>query len=272
MARKATQLTVTNEIAILTLTRPEKRNALDLVMRREIGEAVHELQGDHTVKALIITGAGGAFCAGGDLKSLSEFRRPAAANRARIRDLHAWFADLVNFEKPVIAAVDGPAFGAGFNLALAADFILATPRAQFCAVFGRIGLVPDLGGFFLLPRIVGLQRAKEIVFSARTIAADEARSLGIVYEIHSPQHLLDAAMQLAERFRAASTLAVGIAKSILNQAFHLDQRALIELEAYGQAVCLDSAYHEDAVARFLSKQPLAFDWDRLAKDAEKKGS
>ncbi len=203
-------------------------------------------------------GAGEAFCAGGDLKALTETRRSAAQNRDRIRRLHTWFRELVNLEKPVIAAVNGSAFGAGFNLALAADFVLCASDALFCAVFGRIGLVPDLGGTFLLPRIVGLQRAKEIVFSARTIGAEEAVALGIAYSVHRREDVLASALTLAERYWSASPLAIGLAKNALNQSFHLDQQALIEFEAFAQAVAIDSAYHAEATRRFLAKEPLQF--------------
>ena len=257
-----------DDIGLITLNRPDQRNALDLDMREDLAAVFADIRKTGGLKALIITGAGGAFCAGGDLKALTETRRPTTANRERIRRLHIWFHDLVNLELPVIAAVDGPAFGAGFNLALAADFILCTPRARFCSVFGRIGLVPDLGGFFLLPRLVGLQRAKEIVFSSRTIAPEEAKALGIVYAVHAPESLLDAAFALAGRFKLASTDAIGMAKNILNQSFNLDQRALAELEAHAQAVCMESEYHRDAVQRFLDKKPLQFDWDRLDKEAK----
>ena len=183
MTFKAVRFSVENDIARLVLNRQDQRNALDLDMRDEIELVVRRLRAERNAKALVITGAGGAFCAGGDLRALSEGRRPATVNRERIRRLHVWFSELLDLEIPVIAVVDGPAFGAGFNLALAADFILATPRAQMCAVFVRIGLVPDLGGLQLLPRIVGLQRAKEIIFSGRVIGAEEAKSLGIVHEI-----------------------------------------------------------------------------------------
>ncbi len=250
---------------VITLNRPEQRNALDIDMRNEISDVVTQIRAEKSLSALIMTGAGGAFCAGGDLKALTEEKRPTTGNRERIRRMHIWFHELVNLELPVIAAVDGPAFGAGFNMALAADFILCTPRAKFCSVFGRIGLVPDLGGFFLLPRIVGLQRAKEIVFSSRTIRAEEAKTLGIVYAIHEPDALMDEAQALADRFVLASTDAIGMAKTILNQSFHSDQHALAEMESYAQAVAMDSAYHQEAVQRFLDKKPLEFDWDRLSK-------
>jgi len=243
---------------IIRINRPERRNAFDVEVRAGIASAVLEARDDDSIRAVILTGTGGMFCAGGDLKSLAGEKRPVLQGRDRIRRLHHWFRDLVNLEKPVIAAVDGAAFGAGFNLALACDFILATPRARFCAAFGRIGLVPDLGGFFLLPRIVGLQRAKDIVFSARELDAEEAHKLGIVLRIVPAEQLQDAALALAERYHHASTEALGIAKNILNRSFNLDQDTLAELEAGAQAMVFTSDYHQEAVQNFLNKRPLRF--------------
>jgi len=243
---------------VIRINRPERRNAFDLDVRQGIAEAVFEARDDESVRAVVITGTDGVFCAGGDLKSLSEAKRPIFKDRDRIRRLHPWFRELVNLEKPVIAAVDGAAFGAGFNLALACDFVLATPRARFCAVFGRIGLVPDLGGFFLLPRIVGLQRAKDLVFSAREIDAEEARSMGIVMNVVPPENLLQEALSLASRYHDASTEALGMAKNILNRSFNLDQDTLAELESSAQALAIHSEYHKEAVANFLAKRPLRF--------------
>ncbi|MBB05688.1 MAG: enoyl-CoA hydratase [Pseudooceanicola sp.] len=263
--------TLTYEIhgrtGVITFTRPDVRHALDIAMREEIAAILPRIRANRDLRSLIITGSGGAFCAGGDLKALSEEERPVDMNRERIALLHTWFTELSNLELPVIAAVDGPAFGAGFNLALASDFVLASTRARFCAVFGRIGLVPDLGGFFLLPRIVGLSRAKELVMTARSLGAEEARDLGIVLEVHEPEALMEAAFAFARRFDDASRLAAGMSKAILNQSLHTDQRALADQEAMAQTLCLASDYHKEAVQRFIDKQPLAFDWDRMtAKD------
>lgn len=249
-------------VCVLTLNRPGQRNALDQSLREELARAIPEIRNDETIRAVVITGAGGAFCAGGDLRAMSERRRTARESRRNLRNIHVWFRELVNLEKPVIAAVAGPAFGAGMNLALAADFIVASENASFCAAFGRVGLVPDLGGLFLLPRIVGLQRAKEIVFSARILPAVEARELGIVYEVCREDALMDQAMTLADRFTSASTEAIGMAKSILNQSFNLDQHALAEMEAYAQAIAMTSDYHSEAVSRFLARQAPAFSWPR----------
>ena len=254
------------DIATLTLNRPEARNALDLAMRAEFAQLIAAVQADDTLRALILTGAGGCFCAGGDLRAMSEARRPPHASRARVKAVHRWFRDLVNLEIPVIAAVDGPAYGAGFSLALTADVVLATPRARFCAVFGRIGLVPDLGMFYLLPRLVGLGRARELILSARSVKAAEAQALGIVQAIHEPEALLPAARRLARRFAHGAPAALGLSKNILNQALHLDQHALEDLECHAQAVCMDTDYYRDAVRRTLAKEPLAFDWERLERE------
>jgi len=260
---KAIKYSVSGGIATIRLNRPDQRNALDLVMRAEIGQAVAAVRDDDDIRVLLLTGSGGSFCAGGDLKSLSESKRPILANRKRIRDLHIWFRELLNLEKPVVAAVDGPAFGAGINLALAADFVLASPTARFCAVFARIGLVPDLGGFFLLPRIVGLMRAKELIMSGRIVDADEALSLGMIMEIHPQEKLEAAALKWCHRLLQAPTGTIGMAKSILNQSFNLDQQALVDLEAYAQAVTMETEDHRTRVAEFLDKKPLRYDWEAL---------
>lgn len=247
-------------VATITLNRPEARNALDLPMRADFNSVVEKLRRGN-YQALIITGSGGSFCAGGDLKGLKEARPTAGQSRQRVNAIHPWLYQLVQLEMPVIAAVDGPAFGAGFNIALTADFIMATPRARFCQVFGRMGMVSDMAGFFLLPRIIGLQKAKELMFTARVVEAEEALRMGLLFRIVEQDRLLDEARQLAGRFRHASTAAIGFAKRTLNQSFHLDYHALAELEGFAQGLCIDSDYHKQAIDRFLNKQPLLFNWE-----------
>lgn len=254
---------VAHGIGTITLNRPEARNALNMPMRQGLASAVAQMRDDASVHTVVITGNGGAFCSGGDLGQMLDTSQNGLPWRNRMRSLHQWFPELVNLEKPVIAAVDGPAFGAGLSLALAADFVIATRRAKFCAVFGRIGLVPDLGCMYLLPRVVGHQQAKELVFTARTVAAAEAQQLGMVYEVVEDAAALQQATQgLAARFGDASTAAIGMAKSIMNQAFELDAHTMAEMEAYAQTVCRGTDYHQDAVRRFRDKQALRFDWDR----------
>jgi 2-(1,2-epoxy-1,2-dihydrophenyl)acetyl-CoA isomerase len=260
---------IDNGVATVTLDRPDARNALNDSVRAGLDAALARIRagaGDE-VRAVVLTGAGGAFCAGGDINTLSALaEKPAAAMRQRMRDAQARVRALVDLDLPVIAAVDGAAAGAGFSLALACDFILASPRARFVMSFGRIGLVPDWGAFYLLPRIVGLQKAKELVFSARSVDAAEAMALGIVHRIHRADELLDRAKAFAARFNDASTLAVGLAKQALNQSFQLDLAAMLDVEANAQAIANNSAYHRDATARFLAKEQLSFAWESYGDD------
>lgn len=251
-------------IATLTLNRPATRNALGLDMRAQLCTAIEAVRDDDSVRAVVLTGAGDSFCAGGDISQMFDQTGGSRAWRARMRRIHRWFPELVNLDKPVIAAVDGPAFGAGLSLTLACDFVVATPRAKFCAVFARLGFVPDMGAMYLLPRVVGLKRAKELAFSARSFDADEAAHLGIVDHIVAPELLQETAQMLARRFIHAPTEAIGMAKSIMNQAFNLDAHAMSEFEAYAQTIARASDYHQACLERFAAKQPPIFRWEDVA--------
>jgi enoyl-CoA hydratase/carnithine racemase len=220
------------------------------------------LRDDPEVKAVVLTGAGGHFCAGGDVKAMNP-AGPAQDKvfgvRQRLLRLDRWFDDLVDLEKPVIAAVDGVAFGAGLSLALAADWTIATQRARFCSVFARLGFVPDAGGMYLLPRAVGLARAKEMVFSARVVEAREALAIGLVQQLCEGD-VLQAALALAQRFHSAPTAAIGIAKTVMNHAFESDRRDVYAQEALAQALCAQSDFHREAARRFVDKEPPLYQW------------
>lgn len=266
--------TVADGVAVLTLNRPDARNALSDAMRPELDRVLAELRKEagKSVKALVLTGAAGHFCAGGDVKAQHERSkqvqtpRSPMESRQRMRNDHARIQELASLEMPVIAAVDGAAAGAGFSLALAADIILASDKAFFVQSFGRLGLVPDWNSLYLLPRLIGLQRAKELVFSARRVYAKEAQAMGFVHSVHPQDKLMTQALGLARRFTHASTTSIALAKSILNQSFHLDNRAALEMEAMSQAIARDTPFHREAVARFATKQPALFDWERLSKE------
>lgn len=207
---------VADGICRLTFNRPEKRNALDTAMRREFAVALQQAKDDPEVRVLLLSGAGGNFSAGGDLAAL---RAAAAAGplaiRERLADTHAWMLGLINFPKPVVAAVDGAAFGGGLMFALAADCVIATDRARFCCVFTRTGLVPDLGGFWLLPRVLGLHRAKDIALTGRSFGSEEARRMGFVRDIVAPAALEARAIEAAHELLEGR----GEAKARLNHAF-----------------------------------------------------
>jgi 2-(1,2-epoxy-1,2-dihydrophenyl)acetyl-CoA isomerase len=249
---------VREQVATLTLDQPATRNALNPAMREEIAEVVRGIQRDRGIRALVITGANGHFCSGGDLRNIATVGLDNQGWRERMHDLHHWLRDLITLDRPVIAAVDGAAYGAGFGLALAADFVIATPRARFCVSFMKIGLVPDCGTFYTLPRIVGPQRAKELMLSAREVGAEEALRLGIAMELHAPEQLLARAQSLAAGFVDASPVAVSLVKRAV--AAGGDLATQLEFEANAQALAMGTQVHKDAVQDFLAKRPPKFAW------------
>lgn len=261
----AVQLIIKDRIAVVTMSRPKQRNAFTAEFLECMTRIIGELGDRKDVDALILTGTDGVFSGGGDVKGMVERHKTGGvkpdAFRQRIYRMNEWLQKLRNLEIPVIAAVDGPAYGGGLGLALCADFILASENASFCAVFCRIGVIPDCGVLFTLPRMIGMQRAKEMMYTGRPVDAAEARDLGIVMSVHANEDLLSAAMALAKRMQLASSASFGITKRIANQAFDIDAAALVEMEAAGQAICIESDYHKDAVDRFAQKKPLQFNWE-----------
>jgi 2-(1,2-epoxy-1,2-dihydrophenyl)acetyl-CoA isomerase len=229
-------------------------------MRDELAVALQHIQQDKSIRAVILTGAGGHFCSGGDLKNIAVANLDNGGWLGRMQTLHEWVQLLLTLDRPVIAAVDGAAAGAGFSLALSADFVLVTPRAWFNMSFLKVGLVPDVGALYTLPRVVGVQRAKEIMLSARDIDAHEAVRLGIAMELHEPDQLLPRAQALSRSFVGASPAAVASIKRNLNNALGGGLQDMLSAEAQAQSLAAGTAEHREAVGRFLNKQAPLFAW------------
>jgi len=245
--------------AVVTLDSPAARNALTGPVKDALAQAIAQVKAEAGIRAVVLTGANGAFCAGGDLRGMAAAGQLQSDGlRERMHGTHAILRELMTLDRPVIAAVDGAAYGAGFSLALAADFVLVTPRARFCMVFMRVGLVPDCGATYTLPRVVGPQRARELFLSAREVDAQEALTLGVAMEQHEPAQLLPRALALADSFAGASPLAVSLVKRMGQDPGAME--AAFEAEANAQALCFQTTPHREAVQRFLDKQPLAFQW------------
>ena len=244
-------------VATLTLNRPQARNALDLTMRRELVGALDDIENDPSARVVILTGAGGHFCAGGDVKSM----QPGAASadgRARVQALNKLVMRLVEFPRPVIAMVDGFAVGAGCNLALCCDFIVASDRAKFGEVFAKIGLVPDGGGSWLLPRLVGLARAKELIFTADIFDAAEAERIGLVNRVVPAAELVSVTRALAQRIAQGPTKVQAMAKHMLNRAASTDLESALDVEAFSQAIAITGPDHREGLAAFFEKRPPKF--------------
>ena len=247
-------------VATVTLNRPEARNALDLVMRRELVTVLDDVEADAASRGVILTGAGGHVCAGGDVKSMQAGQGSATAadGRARVVALNKLVMRLVEFPKPVIAMVDGFAVGAGCNLALCCDLIVASDRAKFGEVFARIGLVPDGGGSWLLSRLVGLARAKELIFTADIIEAAEAARIGLVNRVVPAADLAATTRALATRIAQGPPQALAMAKHMVNRAASTDLAAALDLEAFSQAIASTGAEHREGLRAFFEKRPPQF--------------
>lgn len=244
--------------AVLTLDDPPTRNAIGTEIRSQLAEAVQTVRDDASIRAVVITGAGDHFCSGGDLRNIASAGLDNAGWRLRMQGLHRILRDLLALDKPVICAVDGAAYGAGMGLALAGDFVLMTPRTRMAVSFLKVGLVPDFGLFYLLPRIVGAQRARELMLSTREVQGEEALRLGLAMELHDSPQLLPRALELAASFAHASPMAVSLIKRATAADSNLT--AALNLEADAQALAMGSPEHRDAVQGFLHKRPPAFSW------------
>ncbi|MDF3860807.1 enoyl-CoA hydratase/isomerase family protein [Achromobacter denitrificans] len=263
-------LRVDGPIAEFTHQRPQTRNAMSMALREDYACMLQRITGDLSIRVLILTGTGGSFCSGGDIKGMRSRLDQADpdvhspdATRRRLQESHRWLSQLHDLDLPVIAAVDGAAYGAGFALALQADFVLASTEAAFAMSFARMGAVPDYGALHILPRIVGLARAKELMLTGRRVGAHEAQALGFVHAVHEPPALLPAARSLAARLAQGPREAAALTKSLLNRSFETDYGTMCAFEAYAQGLALHTPYHAAAAARFVSGERPSYDWDAM---------
>jgi enoyl-CoA hydratase/carnithine racemase len=258
MTQAGIVLGVEDGIATLRLDRPERRNAIDDATRGLMIEALEATAADPAVRALVITGTGSAFCAGGDVRGMQQ-RLSAPAEEVAINGwrrqgrTHRAVALLHNFPKPTIAAVNGAAAGLGCDVALACDVVIAAESAHFTMSFIARGLIPDGGGMYFLPRRVGLARAKELVFSGRRVGAAEALAIGMIERVVPDTELADAAQAWAKELSAGSPAALALAKSVLDRSLEMSFEAVLAEGAKAQAICYTTAEHRASVAAFLAK-------------------
>ena len=251
---------VSDGVATVTLNRPEVLNAFSTPMQRELAAVILRLAGDDAVRAVVLTGAGRAFCAGGDIGEMEGAADPTPlASRNKLqRMLTSVLMPLVRLEKPVIAAVNGVAVGAGMNLALAADITVVAEHARFSQAFVKVGLVPDTGGLYLLTRLIGLNRAKELCFTGRMLDAREALHMGLVNQVAPAAELMPRALALARELASGATAAIGLTKSLLNIAPTATLEEMAEFESYALAVVLATDDHREGIRAFREKRSPVF--------------
>jgi enoyl-CoA hydratase/carnithine racemase len=244
-------------LASITLARPDKRNAMNAQMFTELGDAAAAATSDPAVRGVLVKAEGSSFSAGIDLGSLSELAgMRGQALTAFVRMAQRPFLLLARMEKPTVAAVQGHALGAGFQLALACDLRVATAEATFGILEARYGLIPDLGGSHHLARLVGAARAKELVWSARTMGAEEAERLGLVNRVAgSAQDLPAVAEALLRDVTAHSPIVVSLVKSLIDHAPETPLEVELERESQAQMLCVQSHDGAEAIASHVERRP-----------------
>ena len=258
MPYEAVMLDKAGGVATITLNQPQSLNALSSPIRRDLAAALAEVRDDAEVRAVIITGAGRAFCAGGDVKGMAGGRTPIEWREWLLFTDRSIIQVMLDMEKPIVAAVNGYAVGAGCNVALASDIIIAADNARFAEIFVRIGLAPDGGGAWTLPRRVGLAKAKELAFTGEIIDAAEAYRIGMVNRVVPADKLMDEARAFAQRLANGPTRAIGLCKRMLTRCVDLDFAAAMEYEAQTQAMLFQTEDHKEGVKAFMEKRDPQF--------------
>lgn len=248
-------------IATIMLNRPDKRNAVNLKMLEELVDVTSDVGSDPTVKVVIVTGAGKAFMAGGDIDELisSTIGTDPLEMRNSVQRAGQIALNLRGMAKPVIAAVNGPAVGGGCSLALTCDIIVASEQARFSVPFVNIGLHPDGGLIYFLPRLVGIAKACEMVFTGKVIDAQEAERIGLVNRVVPAELLESTTKELALSLARGPSVAIGLAKMSLHRGLSMDLASALEVEATAQIICSSTEDVKEGIRAFREKRKPMFE-------------
>ena len=252
---------IREDIAVITLNRPERLNALTPAMREGILQAILAADSDPEVRVIVLTGAGRGFCSGGDVKAMNEARSSGAVNMLEdkispVRD-KAVMA-MRNAKKPLIAAINGPAAGAGMNIALACDIRIMSKAAKMGQTFSRRGLHPDWGGTYFLPRMIGIARAAEMIWSGRMVSAEECLELGIVSKLSEPEDLMNDVLAMAKTFAEGPPIAIRLAKRAMYRNVDSSLQEALEFETFAQNVAAATRDAKEGIAAFVEKRDPKF--------------
>ena len=251
------RLEITDAIATITLDRPDALNALTVPMKRELLAALRSVERDPAVRAVILTGAGRAFCAGQDLRERLEPDAAPLGTELRER-YNPIIRAMRSLEKPIVGAINGVAAGAGASIAFACDLRIAAETASFALAFGRVGLIPDSGATWLLPRLVGAARAAEIALLNDPVPAAAAVQMGLVVRVVPGDQLAAATREMATRLAQGAPRAVAMTKRALNAAWDRGLDGALEYEAFLQDLAGRTADHAEGIAAFMEKRPPRF--------------
>ncbi|HSV83096.1 MAG TPA: enoyl-CoA hydratase/isomerase family protein [Ramlibacter sp.] len=257
MSQELVKTTQEGPVLVVRLSSPENRNSLTPDLRRELGDAVEQAQSDPSVRAVFLTGDGPTFCSGGDLKMLQSQADAWTAHR-RFRNLRSWLLPLITLDKPVVVGVRGHAVGGGMGLALTGDVVIAAESANFVAGFFRIGTIPDIGMMYHLPRLIGMARAKNFIFSNGTMSAQEALELGLAAKVVPDAELESAGLAEARRLAEGPAEVIGLAKNLMARSFETSMNDMFAFEGLGAALAYSNPEFREGIAAALEKRPADF--------------
>jgi 2-(1,2-epoxy-1,2-dihydrophenyl)acetyl-CoA isomerase len=245
-------------VRTITLNRPDARNALNVALLRALRAALADVASSHAVRAVVLTGAGKAFCAGADVKEWGETAAGGGDGADWVEHAHALVCEVAELERPTVAVLNGAAVGAGLDLALACDFRVAADDARFACAYTWMGFAPDCGGTWLLPRLIGLEAAKRFVYSGDYWDAPAALARGLVSEVVPRPELEPAGAALAASLAEGPTVAIGHAKRLLQTAEHRTLREQLAAEAEAGNACAETGDHREALRAALERRAPVF--------------
>lgn len=259
MAYETLLLSVADHVAMLTLNRPEAMNAITQRMKDELAAALDAVEGDDAARVLVITGAGGkAFCAGADIKERAGSDPTPAEFLVRQRATHRLFTRIEHFAKPVIAALNGVAYGGGAEIALCADIRIAADSAMIGLTEVNLGVIPAGGGTQRLPRLVGAANAKELIFTAARLKAADAMALGLVNRVVPAEQLAEATQALAQEIASKPPLALRLAKQAIDRGLQADTQTALDFELYAAAILFATEDRKEGMRAFIEKRAPQF--------------
>ena len=258
MSNNSIELKIENNVAWISLNRPEVFNSFNREMALLLQKTLDDCNTDANVRAIVITGNGKAFCAGQDLKEVTDPELNPGFRKILEEHYNPIILKIRNIEKPIIAAVNGVAAGAGANIALACDFVIATEHTSFIQAFSKIGLIPDSAGTFFLPRIIGLQRATALMMLGNKVTADEAFQMGLIYKIVPISFFEEEVMAIASTLAKMPTKALGLTKRLLNQSMNNNLEQQLALESDLQIEASSTNDYKEGVTAFVEKRKPEF--------------
>lgn len=254
MSNHSIQLTIQNNVAHITLNRPEVFNSFNREMALRLQDTLDQCEQNDEVRAIVLTGEGKAFCAGQDLKEVTQPELNPGFKKILEEHYNPIIRRIRNIEKPIIGAVNGVAAGAGANIALACDIVVAHEKVNFIQAFSKIGLIPDSAGTFFLPRLIGFQKASALMLLGDKVGAIEAERLGMLYKILPLETFKEDVTALAEKLAKMPTKALGLTKKVLNQSLSNDLETQLALESKHQIEASESEDYREGVASFVEKR------------------